>query len=93
MLELQIESTGNSTFVGKIVNKKKHDDRDDVGALYYVIVVILLYACSMIMMIASHIRKNKIDRKLNVYLKEMAFVRKRERQLQLVRFIIYLHQN
>ena len=36
------------------------------------------------MMIASYIRKNKTDRKLNRYLKEMANVRKRERQMQLL---------
>ncbi|CAD5124299.1 DgyrCDS12588 [Dimorphilus gyrociliatus] len=84
MIEFEIEPRGNSTFVAKFINKKKNEEHDDVGALYYVVVVILLYACSMIMMIASHIRKNKIDRKLNVYLKEMAFVRKRERQLQLL---------
>ena len=61
----------------------KHAD-DDVGALYYVIAVIFIYGCSILMMIASYIRKNKTDRKLNRYLKEMANVRKRERQMQLL---------
>ena len=62
---------------------RKHAD-DDVGALYYVIAVIFIYGCSILMMIASYIRKNKTDRKLNRYLKEMANVRKRERQMQLL---------
>ena len=62
---------------------RKHAD-DDVGALYYVIAVIFIYGCSILMMIASYIRKNKTDRKLNRYLKEMAYVRKRERQMQLL---------
>ena len=50
---------------------------DNIGALCYVVVIILLYACSILMMIASYIRKNKEDRRLKRYLKEMAFVRKR----------------
>jgi len=39
-----------------------HFDRvqDDVGALYYVVAVILIYGCSILMMIASYIRKNKV---------------------------------
>lgn len=35
------------------------------------------------MMLASYVRKNKMDQKLNRYHKEMINVRKRERQLQL----------
>jgi len=34
--------------------------QDDVGALYYVVAVILIYGCSILMMIASYIRKNKV---------------------------------
>lgn len=40
-------------------------EQDGTGALYYVVVIILLYGCSILMMIASHIRKNNVDRKLN----------------------------
>jgi hypothetical protein len=60
-----------------------HKD-DDVGALTYVVVVILIYACSILMMIASYIRKNNVDQRLQRYLKEMAHVRKRQTQLQLL---------
>ena len=42
------------------------------------ITVILLYGLSILMLMASYIRKNKSDRKLNKTLKEMAYVRKRE---------------
>jgi len=40
----------------------RHFERiqDDVGALYYVVAVILIYGCSILMMIASYIRKNKV---------------------------------
>lgn len=85
MLEFRIEPSGNSSFLARVVNKSKDPRDDDLGALYYVVIVILIYACSIVMMIASHIRKNKMDRRLNAYLKEMAFVRKKERQMQLVR--------
>ncbi len=60
-----------------------HKD-DDVGALTYVVVVILIYACSILMMIASYIRKNNVDQRLQRYLKEMAHVRKRQTQIQLL---------
>ena len=50
---------------------------DSVGALCYVVVIIILYACSILMLIASYIRKNREDQRLKRYLKEMAFVRKR----------------
>ncbi|CAD5119730.1 DgyrCDS8323 [Dimorphilus gyrociliatus] len=84
MIEFSVEPAGNSSFIAKIVNKHKDYREDSVGAVYYVVIVIMIYACSIIMMIASHIRKNKMDRKLSAYLKEMAFVRKKERQMQLL---------
>ena len=77
-----IEKTGNRSFVASIVSDNKHRD-DDLGALYYVVAVIFIYGFSIVLMIASHIRKNKMDQKLTSYLKEMANVRKRERQIQL----------
>lgn len=59
-------------------------EKDDLGALYYVVAVILIYGCSIVMMIASYIRKNKDDRRLKRCLKEMAFVRKRELHMSLM---------
>ncbi|KAK2143863.1 hypothetical protein LSH36_806g01003 [Paralvinella palmiformis] len=79
----RIEQNENGSFIASIIQKDHKPENDDVGALYYVIVVIFLYGCSILMMIASYIRKNNVDRKLNRYLKEMATVRKRERQIQL----------
>ena len=80
----QVEQSENGSFVASVLHKKNVHHDDDVGALYYVVVVILIYGCSILMMIASYIRKNNVDRKLNRYLKEMANVRKRERQMQLI---------
>ncbi len=79
----KIEHNDNGTFVASIIQKNNKVVYDDTGALYYVVVVILLYGCSILMMIASYIRKNNEDRKLNRYLKEMSSVRKRENQMQL----------
>ena len=79
----KIEQNDNGTFVASIIQNKHTVEQDDVGALYYVVVVIFLYGCSILMMIASYIRKNNVDRKLNRYLKDMANFRKREQQLQL----------
>ena len=90
-IRFRIEVQGNGTFLASIIEsstKGKNSsmdpyENDQVGALYYVLAVIFIYGFSIVMMIASHIRKNKIDRKLNHYLKEMATVRKREQQMQL----------
>ena len=79
----KIESAENGSFLASVVHEASRRQDDDVGALYYVVAVIFIYGLSILMMIASYIRKNKMDRKLNRYLKEMANVRKRETQLQL----------
>ncbi len=78
----KIEQDQNGTFMASVVHEAKRE-QDDVGALYYVVAVIFIYGCSILMMIASYIRKNKTDRKLNRYLKEMAYLRKNEVQVQL----------
>ena len=79
-----VNKVENDTYVASLIEERRPGADDDVGALYYVVAVILIYGCSILMMIASYIRKNNTDRKLNRYLKEMAHVRKRERQLQLM---------
>jgi hypothetical protein len=55
-------------------------DEDDIGALYYVIAVVMIYGLSIVMMIASHIRRNKQDSQLRSYLKEMSILRKNDRR-------------
>ena len=82
-LSFHIEQNENGSLFASVVHEPHRPPQDDVGALYYVVVVIFIYGCSILMMIASYIRKNKIDQKLNRYLKEMANVRKREQQMQL----------
>ena len=80
----QISQVENGSLVASIIQDKNPYRSDDVGALYYVVAVIFIYGCSILMMIASYIRKNNNDRKLNRYIKEMAGVRKRETQMQLL---------
>lgn len=86
LFTFRLEPGDNGSFVVSFVHDPRRSvhQQDDVGALYYVIAVILIYGCSILMMIASYIRKNKVDRRLNRYLKEMANVRKRERRMTLM---------
>lgn len=80
----KIEKIENGSFVASVTHEQNTKVQDDTGALYYVVAVILIYGCSILMMIASYIRKNNSDRGLGRYLKEMAYVRKRETQMQLL---------
>ncbi|CAG2250072.1 unnamed protein product [Mytilus edulis] len=83
-LEIHIKSTSNEneTFIAVVDTVRK--DNDDIGALYYVVAVVLIYGLSIVMMIASHIRKNKQDNQLRTYVKEMAMLRKTDRREKLV---------
>ncbi|XP_063428174.1 uncharacterized protein LOC134711487 [Mytilus trossulus] len=83
-LEIHIKSTSNEneTFIAVVDTVRK--DNDDIGALYYVVAVVLIYGLSIVMMIASHIRKNKQDNQLRTYIKEMAMLRKTDRREKLV---------
>ncbi|RUS79242.1 hypothetical protein EGW08_012972 [Elysia chlorotica] len=78
-IRVRPDSVQNDTWVGIIENVQSTDD-DDIGALYYVVAVIFIYGLSIVMMIASHIRKNKQDSQLRTYLKEMSNLRKTERR-------------
>ena len=77
-LQFRIETTNNETFVAYVDNRQTN--YDNIGALYYVVAVVLIYGLSIVMMIASHIRKNKQDSQLRSYLKEMAALRKKSRR-------------
>ena len=79
----KIASLSNGTLVGHVTHQQHRPPQDDEGALYYVVAVLVIYGLSILMIITSYIRKNKNDRKLNRYLKEMAHLRKREFQMQL----------
>ncbi|XP_061175671.1 uncharacterized protein LOC133184601 [Saccostrea echinata] len=70
--------TANETFEAMV--DSYHTDEDDIGALYYVVAVVMIYGLSIVMMIASHIRKNKQDSQLRSYLKEMSILRKNDRR-------------
>ena len=84
LLMFKLHLTSNGTFVASLVPNTTARHRDDVGALYYVVVIIFIYACSIVLMITSYIRKNKEDRRLKRYMKEMAYVRKRELRMSLI---------
>ena len=78
----RVEAAQNDSYVAFI--EKKPTDYDNIGALYYVVAVVLIYGLSIVMMIASHIRRNKQDGQLRTYLKEMAALRKKNRREQLL---------
>ena len=93
-LRFQMKRLDNDTFYATLMQDSQHhalvrhyhteQNYDDVGALYYVIAVVLIYGLSIVMMIASHIKKNKMDSHISIYLKEIAFVRKQSRREQLM---------
>ena len=77
-LQFRIETANNETLVAYVDNRQAN--YDNIGALYYVVAVVLIYGLSIVMMIASHIRKNKQDSQLRAYLKDMAALRKKNRR-------------
>ncbi|XP_076462943.1 uncharacterized protein LOC143295247 [Babylonia areolata] len=82
-LQVRLHQQVNDTLVGYIEDPRLGDS-DDIGALYYVVAVIFIYGLSIVMMIASHIRRNKQDCQLRAYLKEMALLRKEDRRDKLM---------
>ncbi|XP_033736995.1 uncharacterized protein LOC117325137 [Pecten maximus] len=81
---LRLRIRTNNHTMEAVVETIRKNDSDDIGALYYVVAVVFIYGFSIVMMIASHIRKNKQDNQLRVYLKEMAVLRKNDRREKLV---------
>ncbi|KAH9493143.1 hypothetical protein Btru_022458 [Bulinus truncatus] len=67
-IRFQPSRDDNISWIGVIEEPARSSD-DDIGALYYVVAVIFIYGLSIVMMIASHIRKNKQDSQLRTYLK------------------------
>lgn len=82
-LRLRLHSKTNETLYAYVDNSHLNG-YDDVGALYYVVAVVLMYGLSIVMMIASHIRKNQQDSQLRAYLKEMAILRKNDRREKII---------
>ena len=78
----RIQTSNNETFVAYVDNSQA--SYDNIGALYYVVAVVLIYGLSIVMMIASHIRRNNQDSQLRSYLKEMAALRKKNRREKLL---------
>lgn len=70
-LRIQQSADDNNTWLGFIEDSRATHE-DNLGALYYVVAVLFIYGLSIVMMIASHIRKNKQDSQLRTYLKVRA---------------------
>jgi len=67
--------TAGSGYYNRYRHRYHHFERiqDDVGALYYVVAVILIYGCSILMMIASYIRKNKVRNSVDQPVETVSF--------------------
>lgn len=81
-LRFRIQTSNNETYVAIIDSRETN--YDNIGALYYVVAVVMIYGLSIVMMIASHIRRNKQDGQLRSYLKDMAALRKKNRREKLL---------
>ena len=68
--------------LGASNNGSKYDDYDQNGASYYVIAVVLVYGMSIVMLIASHIRrrhaKMQEDKQINKYLHDFQIVKDKQ---------------
>ena len=77
-LRFRLQEEGNDTLLAIAENQTVEYDTN--GAVFYVVFVVLIYGLSIVMMIASHIRRNKHDSHLRSYLKEMTILRKKNRR-------------
>lgn len=81
-LRFRVHTSNNETYVAIVDTRETN--YDNIGALYYVVAVVMIYGLSIVMMIASHIRRNKQDGQLRAYLKDMAALRKKNRREKLL---------
>ncbi len=84
---LRIHRISNDTYIATFVGNPNatmegmvnyHKDYDNQGALYYVVAVVLIYGCSIVLMIASLIKKTHADHGLSKYMRDLDTVRRVE---------------
>ena len=87
-VELQIVQLQNKSWIAVLLESENstaastEDTYDDQGALYYVVAVVMIYGFSIILMIASVIKKSRHDNGLSKYMEDMDKVRQLERRQQ-----------
>ena len=87
-VELQIVQLQNKSWITVLLESENstaastEDTYDDQGALYYVVAVVMIYGFSIILMIASFIKKSRHDNGLSKYMEDMDKVRQLERRQQ-----------
>ena len=78
----QIQPPALSVTDPGLSNTTQNDEYDQTGASYYVIAVILVYGMSIVMLIASHIRKRHAkmqeDKQINKYLHDFQIVKDKQ---------------
>ena len=74
-------SDGSATTENDTISELGEDTYDNVGASYYVIAVVLVYGMSIVMLIASHIKRrvDKVveDKQIDRYLQDFQIVKER----------------
>ena len=86
-VELQIVQLQNKSWIAVLLESgnstsSTEDTYDDQGALYYVVAVVMIYGFSIILMIASFIKKSRHNNGLSKYMEDMDKVRQLERRQQ-----------
>lgn len=87
---------GNWTFIASIIQPDRIATNDTVaqgsphdpqGAVMYVVIVVFLWGFSIVLLIASYVRKNQSDRTISLYLEEIKVVRKQSRRQNLIKVV------
>lgn len=92
---LQIFPTGNGSYIAYArPDRPATNDsaspispHDPQGAVMYVVIVVFLWGLSIVLLIASYVRKNQSDRSISLYLEEIKVVRKQSRRQNLIKVV------
>ena len=94
----KLVSYNNGTVTGKIVSSNHTSGSDHIknydasGALYYILAVIFMYGCSILMMIASFVKKSTHDTTGITYIKDLQGLEKMQLQQEKFRTKLQMHQ-
>lgn len=82
LAHLQPEGFGNKAL-------KSHEAlaADPSGAVIYVIAVVSFWSLSIFLLIVSYIRKNRVDRNVSLYLKQIQMVRSRSDREKVINYV------
>jgi hypothetical protein len=89
-------SEGNGTVTGELLYSSNHslpaETYDSDGAAYYILAVIFMYGCSILMMIASFVKKSSPENSGVKYMKDLQSLEKLQLQQEKFRTKLQMHQ-